>query len=99
MAVLAVLPVHAIYAGFELRESLVALIEPRGRRASDRVWAAPGCSRYGWAIAAGLFTGLAILSRNTAMALAAACGLYGLIAGPRQAPRADDRLGRGRGRS
>ena len=63
MAALAILPVHAIYAGFVLRESLVALMsilavwtlsevlhaEPSGRA----IWA--------WAVAAGLCGGLAVL--------------------------------------
>ena len=81
MAALAILPVHAIYAGFVLRESLVALMsilavwtlcevfhaEPSGRA----IWA--------WAGAAGLCGGLAVLSRTTALALLAAAGLFALV--------------------
>ncbi|MDB5349552.1 MAG: hypothetical protein JWN86_799 [Planctomycetota bacterium] len=80
MAFLAILPVHAIYSGFELRESLVTLMSVLAVWTITEVWAADGKARYGWAVASGLCTGLAILSRNTAMALAAAVGLYGLIA-------------------
>ncbi len=81
MAALAILPVHAIYAGFVLRESLVALTsllavwtlcevfhaEPNGRA----IWA--------WAAAAGLCGGLAVLSRTTALALLAAAALFALV--------------------
>jgi hypothetical protein len=76
MAVLAVLPVHALYAGLELRESLVVLITLLAVGSFVEMTAE---TRYRmlWAIGSGLFTGLAILSRNTAMATAAACGLYG----------------------
>jgi hypothetical protein len=81
MGVLAVLPVHAIYAGFVLRESLVALMSilavctltevlhaDPGRRA---IWA--------WSLAAGLCAGLAVLSRKTVLALVAAMGLFAVI--------------------
>ncbi len=84
MAVLAVLPVHAIYAGFELRESLVALTSLVAFGCLAELWAADGRARWAWAVAAGVFTGLAVLSRNTAMAMAAAAGLYGLFAGGRR---------------
>ena len=79
MAVLAVLPVHAMYAGFELRESLVALVSLAAIGALMEAWSAPESSRYGWSVASGVLTGLAILSRNTAMAMAAACFVYGVI--------------------
>ena len=79
MAVLAVLPVHALYAGFELRESLVALVSLAAIGALIEAWTASDSSRYGWSIASGILTGLAILSRNTAMAMAAACFAYGVI--------------------
>lgn len=82
MALLAILPVHALYAGFELRESLVVLMMFLAVGAFCELLSQPrGVSRYGWAIVAGLFMGLAILSRNTAMATTAACGVFGLIAG------------------
>ena len=80
MAALAVLPVHVLYAGFELRESLVALTSVLAVGFLAETWAAEGPSMWGWAVLAGVSTGLAILSRNTAMALAAAAGLYGLAA-------------------
>jgi len=79
MALLAVLPVHAIYAGFALRESLVALTSILAVWLLTEVWHAEGRSKWGWALAAGLMAGLAILARNTAMALVAASGLYSLI--------------------
>lgn len=79
MAVLAVLPVHATYAGFELRESLVALVSLAAIGSLMQAWTAIGWSRYGWSVASGVLTGLAILSRNTAMAMAAACFVYGTI--------------------
>lgn len=78
MAVLAILPVHALYAGFELRESLVALTSVLAVWALTEVWAASGPSQWIWAIVAGVCGGLAILARNTAIALLAASGLYGL---------------------
>jgi|SRR5579872_1046583 len=83
MAVLAILPVHALYAGMELRESLVVLttllavgsfVEMTGDSKRRMLWAA----------GSGLFTGLAILSRTTAIAVAIACALYGLISGGRR---------------
>jgi 4-amino-4-deoxy-L-arabinose transferase-like glycosyltransferase len=78
MALLAVLPVHALYAGFELRESLVALTSLLAIWTLTECWAARGTRAWQWAIVAGLCGGLAILSRNTAMALLAAAGIYGL---------------------
>jgi len=81
IALLAVLPVHAIYAGFALRESLVALTsvlavwtftEMANARTRSAVW--------GWTVVAGIAAGLAVLARNTALALVAAAGLYGLVA-------------------
>jgi 4-amino-4-deoxy-L-arabinose transferase-like glycosyltransferase len=80
MAALAVLPVHALYAGFALRESLVALTSILAVWWLTEAWAAEGAGAWAWAIAAGLAGGLAILARNTAMALVAAGGLYGLAA-------------------
>lgn len=79
MAVLAVLPVHAIYAGFELRESLVALTSILAVWSVTEIWNADSGRRWGWAVAAGALGGLAILARNTAMALMAAAGFHGLI--------------------
>ena len=56
MAALAVLPVHAIYAGFVLRESLVALTSILAVWTLTEVWStAPGRKAiWGWALAAGL---------------------------------------------
>ena len=63
MAVLAVLPVHAIYAGFVLRESLVALTSILAVWTLTEVWhAEPGRRAiWAWAVAAGLCGGLAVL--------------------------------------
>lgn len=80
MAALAILPVHALYAGFALRESLVALTSILAVWALTEVWHSEARWRWGWAVAAGILGGLAILARNTAMALMAAAGLYGLLA-------------------
>jgi len=79
MAVLGVMPVHTLYAGFEIRESLVTLTSLLATSMLVEVWFASGKTRYLWAAGAGIFAGLAILSRNTAMALVAASGLYGLV--------------------
>jgi dolichyl-phosphate-mannose-protein mannosyltransferase len=78
MAALAVLPVHAIYAGFEIRESLVALMSILAVWALSEVCiAAPGGRAiWGWALAAGLCGGLAVMARTTALALLAGGGLY-----------------------
>src|SRR5262249_32448628 len=81
MAVLAVLPVHAIYAGFVLRESLVALSAILAVWPLSETWTAPPGSRsvWGWALLAGLFAGLAILARTTGLALVAAAGAHALL--------------------
>lgn len=79
MAVLAVLPVHVIYAGFVLRESLVALTALLAVWMLTEVWHASSTRRaWGWAVLAGLCAGLAILARNTALAIVAAAGLHAL---------------------
>ena len=82
MAVLALLPVHAIYAGFILRESLVALTAVLAVWTLTELWHAPPKSRaiWGWALLAGLCAGLAILARNTALALVGAAAIYSLLA-------------------
>lgn len=80
MAILAVLPVHAIYAGFALRESLVALTALAAMWALTEVWSTSSTSAaWGWAVVAGVCGGLAILARNTALALLAGAGSYALI--------------------
>ena len=85
MALLAILPVQAIYAGFDLRESLVALTSILAVWWLTEVWAAKGSRIWLWAIAAGIAGGSAVLARNTAMALLAALGVYGLVAHRRAA--------------
>lgn len=81
MAALAVLPVHAIYAGFALRESLVALTSILSVWWLTEIWSAKTSARarWIWAVAAGAMAGMAILARNTALALMAAAGLYALF--------------------
>jgi hypothetical protein len=88
MGVLAVLPVHAIYAGFVLRESLVALTAILAVWTLTEVWHAPAASWrcWNWAILAGLCGGLAILARNTGLALIAAAGLHALARLGRRRP-------------
>lgn len=78
MTVLAVLPVHAIYAGFVLRESLVALTALVAVWSLTATWNTPPGSRrvWIWAAVAGLCAGLAILARNTGLALVAVAGLH-----------------------
>jgi Dolichyl-phosphate-mannose-protein mannosyltransferase len=86
MAALAVLPVHAIYAGFEIRESLVALTSILAVWALSEVCiAAPGGRAiWGWALAAGLCGGLAVMARTTALALLAGGGLYCVVTAGRR---------------
>jgi 4-amino-4-deoxy-L-arabinose transferase-like glycosyltransferase len=85
MAVLAVLPVHALYAGFILRESLVALLSILAIWMLTEVWHA-GSARtaYAWAVAAGLCGGLAALSRMTALAMLGAAILFTISARSRR---------------
>ena len=60
MAVLAILPVHAIYAGFGLRESLVALTSVVAVWTLTEVWSAETQrAAWLWAIAAGIAAGYA----------------------------------------
>ncbi len=77
MGVLAVLPVHAIYASFVLRESLVVLTSILAVWTLTEIWHADiGSQRaWAWSALAGVCGGLAILSRTTALALLAAAGL------------------------
>jgi hypothetical protein len=81
MGVLAVLPVHAIYAGFVLRESLVVLTSILAVWTLTEVWHAEARSprTWAWAAVAGLCGGLAILARTTALALLAAAGLVFVV--------------------
>ncbi|MGP0066283.1 MAG: ArnT family glycosyltransferase [Isosphaeraceae bacterium] len=82
MGVLAILPVHAIYAGFVLRESLVVLTSILAIWTLTEVWHADPLSRraWAWAAVAGLCGGLAILARTTSLALLAGAGVYFLAA-------------------
>jgi hypothetical protein len=86
MAVLAVLPVHAIYAGLVLRESLVALLSILAVWTLTEVCRALPDRRsvWGWAVAAGFCGGLTVLARTTGLALLAAAGLFALAAGGRK---------------
>jgi hypothetical protein len=70
--------VHAIYAGFVLRESLVVLTSILVVWTLTEIWQAETKGAAAWALAAlgGLCAGLAILARTTALALVAAAGLY-----------------------
>ncbi len=95
MAVLAVLPVHALYAGFILRESLVALLAILAVWMLSEVWhARPGRPAFVWAVAAGLCGGLAALSRMTSLALLGAAVLFMLASPQPEAARPPRRLGR-----
>jgi 4-amino-4-deoxy-L-arabinose transferase-like glycosyltransferase len=77
MGVLAILPVHAIYAAFVLRESLVVLTSILAVWTLMEVWQAEARARRAWALAvlAGACGGLALLARKTSLALLAAAGL------------------------
>ena len=82
MAALAVLPVHAIYAGFVLRESLVALTSILAVWALTEVWNTANGRKaiWAWALIAGLCGGLAVMARTTGLALLAGAGVFGLVA-------------------
>jgi Dolichyl-phosphate-mannose-protein mannosyltransferase len=83
MAALAVLPVHAIYAGFVLRESLVALVSILAIWTLTEVWSTARQRRkaiWAWALIAGICGGLAVLARTTGLALLAGAGLFSLVA-------------------
>ena len=87
MAVLAVLPVHAIYAGFVLRESLVALTAVLAVWTLTEIWHAPRRRpRLGLGRPGGALRGLAILARNTALAVVAAAGFSALFRLGRRGP-------------
>ena len=80
MAILAVFPAHVIYAGFTIRESGVAFTSILAVWGLTEVWSAKGTSNAVLiAILAGFLAGLAILARNTALALMAGAGLFGLV--------------------
>jgi 4-amino-4-deoxy-L-arabinose transferase-like glycosyltransferase len=79
MAVLAILPVHAMYAAFVLRESLVALMAILAVWTLTESWNARGGAAWLWAALAGGFAGLAILSRDTCLVIVGVCGLYGFF--------------------
>jgi hypothetical protein len=80
-AALAVLPVHAIYAALGLRESLVALVALLAVGATFQSW----INRpFLWSAIGGGLTGLAILARNTSLALAVGLFLFGFVANRRR---------------
>lgn len=79
MGLIAILPVHAIYAGFGLRESLVALTSILAVWWFTEACASRGPTQVMWAFASGAAAGFAILARNTAFALAAACAIHALL--------------------
>jgi len=84
-ALVAILPVHVIYAGMELRESLVGLTSVLAVWLSHEFLAAGNVkSKMLLAVAAGVASGLAILSRNTAMVLVFCLGLWLLFNGGRK---------------
>jgi hypothetical protein len=82
MAALAVLPVHAIYAGFILRESLVALMSILAVWGLAEVCVAgpEGKAIWGWALLGGICGGLTVMSRSTGFALLAGAGLFCAVA-------------------
>lgn len=77
VALAAILPVHVIYAGMELRESLVGLTSVLAVWLAHEFLDARTLKRkILLAILAGVASGLAILSRNTAMVLVLCLGLW-----------------------
>lgn len=85
VALAAVLPVHAIYAGFELRESLVGLTTVLAVWFThELIEAGSGRKRIAFALAGGLACGAAILSRNTAMVVVLSLGIWLTFAGGRK---------------
>jgi hypothetical protein len=85
LALAAVLPVHAIYAGFELRESLVGLTTVLAVWLTHELIESRNSKmRLVFALLGGMATGAAILSRNTAMVVALCLGLWLLNAGGRK---------------
>ena len=95
MALLAVLPVHAIYAGFVLRESLVALdVDPRRLDARPRSGTRHGRRASGAGpSSAGLCGGLAILRATRRWRCWRRRGLYALVRHGRRRPRPAAALG------
>jgi hypothetical protein len=88
MAVLAILPVHAIYAGFVLRESMVALLVILAVWSLSEVWNAEGVPRraLAWSVVAGVCGGLAILARTTALAILGGAGVFWIVTRGRRQP-------------
>lgn len=85
VALAAILPVHVIYAGFELRESLVGLTTILAVwLAHEMADARDAKSRLIYAILGGLAAGAAMLSRNTALVLVACIGIWLILAGGRR---------------
>ncbi len=74
MAALAVLPVHAIYAGFILRESLVAVVSIVAVWMLTEVWYAQRDKRPTLGRPGRRNGGLAVLARTTGLALLVAAG-------------------------
>jgi len=79
LALLAVLPVHAIYAGFELRESLVAFTSLLALTLLCELLRESGRTAWLWALPAGLLAGSAMLARDTMLVLMGALYLYALF--------------------
>jgi 4-amino-4-deoxy-L-arabinose transferase-like glycosyltransferase len=78
-AILAVLPVHALYAGFALRESLVVLTALLAVWFLTEIGPARPAAAWAWALAAGLGGGLAIVARNTGLVLFGASWLAAVV--------------------
>jgi hypothetical protein len=88
MAVLAVLPVHAIYAGFVLRESLVTVLAILAVWTFTEIWQSGrlGWKSLAWAVVAGLCGGLTVLARTTGLAILAGAGLLAAVKHGRKRP-------------
>jgi hypothetical protein len=79
LALAAILPVHALYAGTVLRESLVGLTSLVAVAALVETWRGRGRGAWAWSLLAGFGGGLAILARNTGLALIAAAWFYAAL--------------------
>ena len=78
-AMLAVIPVHVLYAGLGLRESLVAFMCLAAVWLLTEIDATDGISSWLCAIAGGIAAGCAILARDASIALVAALGVYAIV--------------------
>lgn len=78
-AMLSIIPVHVLYAGLGLRESLVAFACVAAVWLLTEIDSTEGIASWLCAIAGGVAAGCAILARDAAIALVAALAVYALV--------------------